>query len=186
MKPRIAALLSIAGVLTAGSAAALVNTEVLTRDSGSGSAQPAPSSATSVTDPSSVPPSSPDPAAVQVAPVDPTATSSSTSIDRTTSTTGVGRSSAEARPNGVSGGGAPTPSAAVYQLGGAGTATLSTAGGVLRIVKVDPAAGWSVKDAKHEDAHNVEIRLRSDEREVRFEANLVFGVVSTSLRSDDG
>ncbi len=73
----------------------------------------------------------------------------------------------------------------MYQLGDGGTVTLSTAGDVLTIVSVDPAPGWEIHEAENEDAHSVEVRLRTDDREVRFEANLLFGVVNTSLRTDD-
>jgi len=185
VKPRLAAVLSIVGVLSAGTAAALVNTQVLESDSPGG-------------DPAAVSTTSSEPAQSTTTSILSTAPSSSAVVD--SSVTTVSAPAATAATSSVpsslpiesaSSSSVPsadptaTPSTGVYQLGGGGTVTLSTAGDVLTIVAVEPAPGWYVKDAEHEDVHNIEVRLRSDDREVRFEANLLFGVVNTSLRTDD-
>jgi hypothetical protein len=178
-------VLSIVGVLSAGTAAALVNTQVLETEGAAG-------------DPAAVSTSAPPSAStVSVAPdstllVQPTVTTAgSPAVSAATSSVPIASvetaPSTSAAPASI----APpaidpaAPSTGVYQLGDGGTVTLSSAGDVLTIVAVDPAPGWFVKDAEHEDAHNVEVRLRSDDREVRFEANLLFGVINTSLRTDD-
>ncbi len=180
MKPRLAAILSIAGVLFAGSAAALVNTKVLETDGGATNASPAPASAPAQPLPASVPlPSGTTPPAT--APGTPASTVPATTVTVAAPPSAPVETTVAQPP--VTN---PAEQATgVYQVGDGGTVTLSTAGDVLTIVSVDPAPGWYVKEAEHEDAHNIEVRLRSDDREVRFEANLLFGVVGTSLRTDD-
>jgi hypothetical protein len=176
MKPRIAAILSIAGVLIAGSAAALVNTNVLESDdrptvvaASSGSSSSAPTSASVDTS----------------APTSSVPTSSSSSTSRPTTTrvaTTAGSGSSTTRTVSVS---PTTQGVGVYQLADGGTVTLSTAGGVLSIVSVSPAPGWEVHEAEQEGPHKVEVRVRTDRREVRFAATLLFGVVNTSVHIDD-
>jgi hypothetical protein len=177
MKPRIAAILSIGGVLVAGSAAALVNTNVLESDdrptvvaAASGSSTSAPTSAGGD---SSAPTSS--------APT--SSSSSSTSRPTTTrvATTG-GSSSSTTRIVSVT---PTTQGPGVFQLADGGTVTLSSANGVLTIVSVSPAPGWEVHEAEQESPHKVDVRVRNDQREVRFEATLLFGVINTSVRIDE-
>jgi hypothetical protein len=69
-------------------------------------------------------------------------------------------------------------------LGNAGTTLLDTAGGRLTVVSVTPAPGWMVDRAESDGPTAVEIRLRSESGEVRFEASLVGGVVRVSLDTD--
>ncbi len=155
MKARIATMISIAGVLVAGSAAALVNTQVL-----SGSASPSP---------------------LVVDAASPTQPSIATTLSATTPTiTAVPLVEAAATP-------APAAVAtqAVYAIGTSGTVTLDTVGDVLTIVDVTPAPGWTITDSEREDATNVEIKFQSGSIEVEFHANLLFGVVTTSVESDD-
>jgi hypothetical protein len=167
VKPRLAAVLSLAGVLSAGTAAALVNTQVLESPDASGTPAAA-SVSTSVVDASSTSVDVP----VTVAPSTPTVPSSTTvAAPSTVVPVAVEATTAEA--------------VGTYQLGDGGTVTLSTTGDLLTIVAVDPAPGWMVKNADQKDVRDIEVRLRSDDREVRFEAHLLFGVVSTSLRTDD-
>jgi hypothetical protein len=152
MKTKIATVISLAGVLVAGSAAALVNTQVL----GGSSPSPLVADAASQVE--------------QTTPTDPVVTDAATP--------------ASAAPAVAA---APSSAAthAVYQVGDSGTVTLDTAGGVLRIVSVTPAAGWTVTKSESDDGHDAEITFQSGTSEVEFDATLLFGVVSTSVESDD-
>lgn len=158
MKTRIAMVISVAGVLVAGSAAALVNTQVL----GGSTAAPG--------------------LAVDAAP------QSEHTIPTTTAAPVPTTSVAAAAPAVVA---AQRPAAAavstqaVYSIGTSGLVTLDTAGDVLTIVGVTPAAGWVVTKSENEDATNVEIKFQSGSIEAQFHANLLFGVVTTSVESND-
>ena len=154
MKTKIAMLISVTGVLAAGSAAALVNTQVL---GGSASQAPlvgdapTPSNAT-------VPVSSP----VVSSPVDTSAPAVSTPVTA-----------------------APVGTQAVYEIGQAGSVTLDTAGDVLTIVAVTPAPGWTVTKAETNTPTNAEIKFQAGAVEIEFKANLLFGVVTTSVETND-
>jgi hypothetical protein len=80
---------------------------------------------------------------------------------------------------------AVTSTQATYAIGDS-TVVLDTAGDTLTIVSLTPAAGWTVTKAETEDATNVEIKLQSGTTELEFHANLLFGVVTTSVESKDG
>jgi hypothetical protein len=152
MKTKIAMLISTAGVLVAGSAAALVNTQVLggTTPSSALVIDATPSSET-VTTSGSVPlVTTPSGGTVTVA-------------------TSTGGSATQAS----------------FAIGIAGTVVLDTAGDVLSIVGVNPASGWTVTKSEHEDSTNVEIKLQSGSAEIEFHANLLFGVVTTSVELKD-
>jgi len=164
MKTRVAMMISIAGVLVAGSAAALVNTQVL---SGNADATPFEAEATATPLPSTTPQASTS--AVASAPAD---TSTVTTIAAVAST-----------PVDSTVAGAP-PTQAVYAIGDS-TVTIDTAGDALTIVNLTPAAGWTVTKSEAEDANNVEIKLQSGTTELDFHANLLFGVVSTSVETHD-
>ena len=77
------------------------------------------------------------------------------------------------------------PTQAVYAVGDAGTVTLDTAGDVLTIVAVTPADGWTVTKSETQDATNVEVKFQTGTIEVEFHANLLFGVVTTSVETHD-
>jgi hypothetical protein len=141
-------MISIAGVLVAGSAAALVNAQVLT-----GNSSP---SAFSVDQTS---PTTSAPTSAAAGTQDPVVT---TTLVTTTAST-----------------------QAVYAIGDAGSVTLDTSGDVLTIVDVSPSAGWTVTKSEADDASTVEIRLQAGSAEVEFHANLLFGVVTTSVESTD-
>ena len=180
---RVAMLLSIAGVLAAGSAAALVNTQVLDDQSGGAPATATvapttlpvfPTTTTSpATTPATVPPAS--------ATTPPTSASTPLTAAPTSSTTPTAPAATTASPTAATQVGTTQ---ATYRLGDAGTALLDTAGGQLTIVTVTPAPGWFVERAEN-DGVSVEIRLESASGEVRFDATLVRGVVRVSLDSDD-
>jgi uncharacterized membrane protein YgcG len=160
MKTTIATTLSLAGVLVAGSAAAVVNTHVLRGSSGPSSfvvaaAPAAPSVVSTVADPAvpvSVVAGSLPPVTVPTAPaVAPAA-----------------------------------PTQAMYLVGESGTVVLDTAGDVLKIVNVTPADGWTVTKSELNNSLNAEVRLRSAAGEVEFHANLLYGVVTPSVTLHDG
>jgi hypothetical protein len=141
-------VISVAGVLVAGSAAALVNTRVL--------------------DNSAAPTEQSTPTTVAVAP---------------SVTSPVVAAPAEAaQPASVS----PAASAAqaAYLVGESGTVTLDTAGDVLKIVSVVPTDGWTVIQSESDGASSVEVKFQSGSSMVEFHANLLFGVVTTSMESD--
>ncbi|MDP2293392.1 MAG: hypothetical protein Q8M22_19590 [Actinomycetota bacterium] len=152
MKVRIATVLSLAGVLVAGSAAAMVNTQVL-RSSGGNDVQ----IASDVT------------------------LSNVTIAGGTVTTTTPDPASPTPTPTTV----ASTTTQAVYQIGEAGLVTLDSAGGVLTLVSVVPNPGWIVAEAESEDAYNVEVKFQSAFTVLEFHANLLFGVIGTSVESKD-
>jgi hypothetical protein len=157
MKTTVATMLSLAGVLVAGSAAALVNTQVLSGSS----------------DPSSF--------VVEAAPALPSV--ANTVAAAVVGTTVVAPASASASPpvTAATVAASAAPTQALYQVGESGTVILDTAGDVLKIVNVAPADGWTVTKSELKDPLNVEVRLRSAVGEVEFHANLLFGVVTPSV-----
>lgn len=150
MKVRIATVLSLAGVLVAGSAAAMVNTQVLRSDGGND---------------------------VQIA--SDVTLSNVTIATGTVTTTTTDPASPTPTPTTV----ASTTTQAVYQIGEAGLVTLDSAGGVLTVVSVVPNPGWIVAEAESEDAYNVEVKFQSAFTVLEFHANLLFGVIGTSVES---
>ncbi len=153
-------MISIAGVLVAGSAAALVNAQVLTGN--------ASTSAFSVDQTS---PTSSTPNTAEAGTQDPkvTTTVATTTAPKAAAIPQVAASSTQA----------------VYAIGDAGSVTLDTSGDVLTIVNVTPVAGWTVTKSEADDASTVEIGFQSGSTEVEFHANLLFGVVTTSVESKD-
>ena len=147
MKARLTAVLSLTGVLVAGTAAAVVNTQVL-QSSGSSDGDmlvvEAPTESISA-----------DTNAV-VSPTVPTADTAT-----------------------------PSPTQAAYQIGTAGVVVLDTAGDTLTIVSATPTTGWLLIEAEQNDPLNVEVKFQSGSITVEFKANLLFGVVSTSVESED-
>jgi uncharacterized membrane protein YgcG len=158
MKTKVAMMISIVGVLAAGSAAALVNTQVLDSN--------AATSPLAVND------------AVQVQQTVATVTVPSTVATAVVTPETV----VPATPPTA----AVLPvTQATYAVGDSGTVTLDTTGDVLTIVGVTPAAGWTVTKSEPRDATNVEVKFQSGTIEVQFDANLQFGVVTPSVESND-
>jgi hypothetical protein len=153
MKARVATILSLTGVLVAGSAAALVNTQVLNSSSPASSANSAQIEEASTSSASSTPTSASSPVSVTVP-----------SSSETTQVSATGTQAA-------------------YQIGEAGLVTLDTAGDTLRIVAVTPSAGWMVIEAEQKDALNVEVKFQTADTIVEFKANLMFGIISTAVES---
>ncbi len=171
MKTRIAAALSLSGVLVAGSAAALVNTQVLTGDDSSGSGVSVASVPTSLdTTVPSVPASDPS--------------APTTSLPGDTSTT-VPSSLPDSSVPVTTGPATSTPAStqAIYNVGDAGTITLDTVGDVLTVVAATPKSGWSLYKIERKSPLKVEVKFRSGTVEVEFEASLLFGVIGTEVES---
>jgi hypothetical protein len=162
MKTRISMMMSIAGILVAGSAAALVNTQVL-----GGSTAP---SGLAID------------AASQGEQATPTTSATTVTTAPTAPTTSVVGSPAGIPPQSTA---VAASTQAVYEIGTSGSVTLDTAGDVLTIVVVTPADGWVVTKSERQDATNVEIKFQSGTIEAEFHANLLFGVVTTSIQSND-
>lgn len=153
MKARVATILSLTGVLVAGSAAALVNTQVLNSSSPASSAKSAQIEEVSTSSASSTPTSASSPVTV--------------TVPNSSETTEV----------------SATGTQAAYQIGDAGLVTLDTAGDTLRIVGVTPSAGWMVIETEQKDALNIEVKFQAGDTIVEFKANLMFGIISTAVES---
>jgi hypothetical protein len=151
MKTKVAMAISLAGVLAAGTAAALVNTHVLNGGASAPLAVSAPKS--------------------QQSPPAPTV-----------STPAGGSTAVPAAANPPA---AASPTQATYAIGDSGTVTLDTAGDVLKIVAVTPAPNWTVAQSETSDASNGEVKFQSGNTEVEFQANLLYGVVRTSVETHD-
>ncbi len=141
MKARIATLLSLTGVLVAGSAAALVNGQVLRASDNVWASDPL---ITLVVEAPNAPTTSAPPV--------------------------ISPAVAE-----------PAPVRSAYQIGDAALVTLDTSGGVLTVESAVPGAGWAVVASRSVDATNIEVQLQSESSLVAFRANLLLGVVSTSV-----
>ena len=160
MKTKIAMAISIAGVLVAGSAAALVNTQVLDSNTSTAPVLADSGQQTSETQPTTVT-------------VAPAVTTATTLPIATTPTV-----PAQAAP-------AASTTQAAYAVADAGIVTLDTTGDVLTIVGVVPTAGWTVTKSESEDSKNVEVKFQNGTVEVEFHANMQFGIVTPSVETKD-
>jgi len=159
MKVRLAAVMSLSGVLVAGSAAALVNTQILNHSANFGAAD-----------------------IVQLADATPPGFTSTVATLPTETT--LSGSSPLPRDTTIAPGTFPPASTqAVYQVGDAGMVTLDTAGDALAIVVVVPNSNWIIEEARSEDPTNIEVKFQSTTTLVEFHATLLFGVVGTSIES---
>jgi hypothetical protein len=174
MKTKIATALSIVGVLGAGSAAALVNTQIL--DSG-----PSESSASAAV----LPPTSTieleipevETSTTTVAPTTaPTTVAPAISLPSSTSTT-------EAPP-------APSGYLTAFNVGDAGVVTVDVLDGRLVLVAAEPKSGWDVTKAEDdsnddddEDDNQVEVEFTSPTVRVEFEAEFVDGQIVPHVES---
>lgn len=149
MKTKVAMAISLSGVLAAGTAAALVNTQVLNGGSSGGPLAAAVDARETIPGSSGTSAGTPSTNAAFDAPVD-----------------------------------ARSPTQATYAIADAGTVTLDTADGMLSIVDATPAPGWVVSQAETDDSANAEVKFRSGDLEVEFHANLLYGVVTTSVESN--
>ena len=155
MKSRLTAVLSVTGVLVAGSTAALVNTQVL-RHTGE-SAAGGDTSGAQVADGGAV---------------------NTIVLDASTGTTVPGESTLPAGTGAVA---AAAVTATAYRVGASGTVVLDSAGGVLTIVSVTPGAGWVHTDTSQANPEHARIVFETSTTRVTFDANLLYGVVGTSV-----
>ena len=169
MKTTIATALSVIGVLGAGSAAALVNTQIL--DGG-----PAESTASAAVLPpaSTVDVSIPEllEARVPELQVD-------TTVDTTTPTTQpeAPKPAAPAAP-------APSGYLTSFNVGEAGVVTVDVVDGQLLLVDTEAKAGWQVSKAEqHDDDNEVEVYFSSSTVRVEFEAALIDGQIVPKVSS---
>ena len=173
MKTKIAAAMSLAGVLVAGSAAALVNTQVLQSSSEGSTTVPAlPATSTPAEAFVATTTTTPSSAAVTTVVGALPSTSAPTAVPSTSAT-----------PVSTLPAAGPTSTQAIYRIGDAGTVTLDTAGDRLTVVATAPSAGWQVGKVEQRSPLDIEIHFRSATVELEFKANLLFGVVSTSVES---
>lgn len=158
MKTRLALILSIGGVLTAGSAAALVNTQALS-GSTSGEAPTAFAAVTSVVDPTI-----------------PVVGESNTATARTAA-------DVTPKPAGVETAAVPSAGAQhIFDVGDSGVVTLDAgATGTLSLVSATPLAGWQVASAGSTSVSDVQVVFRSATLQVTFTAHLQGAVVTTSV-----
>jgi hypothetical protein len=160
VKKQVAAALSIAGVLVTGSAAAMVNSQVL---------QSNPPTASAAAATTSTPASTPTLGAELVGMTATTVPTTTQPVD--TSTTVAS---------------APAAGLAVYQVGDAGTVTLDASGDELVVVSAVANPGWTTSEVRHDgDDLTVKVEFVSATTKVEFRANLLFGVVSTSVESEN-
>lgn len=173
MRSRLTTVLSLSGVLAAGSAAAIINTQVLTAgaDSKSGAVTAV---ADSVQETTILPVGS-------TLPVVTTLPAATTLPPETTLAAETPPPAESVAP--VAAPASPVQTQGIYQIGDAGLVTLDTAGDVLTIVSASPNAGWTVARAENDGSLNAEVTLQSDTTLVEFRANLLFGVISTSIES---
>ncbi len=168
MKGRITTVLSLAGVLVAGSAAAMVNTQVLQNTESKSSGQVAVAS----TDDSNTPTAEP------VVAVDPG------SADAVTGDVLTNNQVTKIQSNLL------TATQAMYQVGDAGLVTLDMSGNVLTVVSVTPNTGWTVVKAENYSPADIEVKLQSGSTVIEFKAHLQSGVITTEVESkiegDDG
>jgi hypothetical protein len=165
MKTKIATALSLVGVLGAGSAAALVNTQIL--DSG-----PSGADTTSILAPSSV---------ALTVPTVPTTTQATTTAAPTTSQPTTVATTVVTVPMT-----APTPSGFLtsYNLAPAGVVTVDVINGVVTIVSNTPSPGWTVVSAENNAAENlVEVKFSDGTTLVEFKVAFVSGALVPTVES---
>lgn len=73
--------------------------------------------------------------------------------------------------------------AMVYDVAQAGRVVLDSAFGRLNVVSADPAEGWVVRGQHQETPTHVHVEFMLGQTVVSFEANLLFGVVGTSVET---
>jgi hypothetical protein len=170
MKTRIATLLSVAGVLTAGSAAALVNTQVLdsSKHRSSSSAVIVP-----VAD-------GPLPTAVPMTTVPTTDASGGAAGGPSAPYAAAVPDSNDGRPAPTT---APVSPQSAFQVGDAGVVTVDTTGNVLSLVSAIPTPGWQVTTARSIDPLDIEVVFESSTVRIQFTANLLYGNVGTSVQA---
>jgi hypothetical protein len=183
MKTRLATALSVAGILSAGSAAALDNTQIL--DGG-----PVESSASGAI----LPTTPPAPTVDLTIPESELATTvpGMTVPDTTTATTAATQpdtqltQSVEGQAPGTTQAAPPTTPSMLtaFNVGDAGVVTVDVKDGRLVLADAQPKAGWSVTEAvENPDANTVAVQFSSSTVGVQFEAAFVDGQIVPSVSS---
>ena len=166
MKTTIATALSVIGVLGAGSAAALVNTQIL--DGG-----PTESTASAAVLP---PASTVDVSIPEMLDARVTELQVDTTVDTTTPTTQP-EAPAPAAP-------APSGYLTSFNVGEAGVVTVDVVDGQLLLVDTEAKSGWQVSKAEqHDDDNEVEVYFSSSTVRVEFEATLIDGRIVPKVSS---
>ncbi len=166
MKTKIATALSLVGVLSAGSAAALVNTTILDNGpakSGQSAAVPEQVASTSASSSSTI------------ANTLPSSTSASTAASTTRSTLVVTVPAASTVTTGF---------LTTFNVGDAGAVTVDVINGVLTIVSSTPNAGWQIVESEQKIEDNkVEVNFQAATVQVEFEASFVNGQIVPEVSS---
>ncbi len=174
MKTKIATALSLVGVLSAGSAAALVNTTILDSGptkSGQSAAVPEQVASTSRADASTTSSSS------TIASTLPASTTASTTTSTTPST--VPSTLVVTVPAA-----APTGLLTTFNVGDAGAVTVDVINGLLMIVSSTPNPGWQVAKSEQKIEENkVEVYFKSATVQIEFEATFVNGQIVPDVSS---
>ena len=174
MKTKIATALSLVGVLSAGSAAALVNTTILDSGptkSGQSAAVPEQVASTSSADASTTSSSS------TIASTLPASTTTSTTTSTTPST--VPSTLVVTVPAA-----APTGLLTTFNVGDAGAVTVDVINGLLMIVSSTPNPGWQVAKSEQKIEENkVEVYFKSATVQIEFEATFVNGQIVPDVSS---
>ena len=174
MKTKIATALSLVGVLSAGSAAALVNTTILDSGptkSGQSAAVPEQVASTSRADASTTSSSS------TIASTLPASTTTSTTTSTTPST--VPSTLVVTVPAA-----APTGLLTTFNVGDAGAVTVDVINGLLMIVSSTPNPGWQVAKSEQKIEENkVEVYFKSATVQIEFEATFVNGQIVPDVSS---
>lgn len=163
MKTRMATLLSVAGVLAAGSAAALVNTQVLEGgDDGAVSAE-----AATVTLETNVAAALDSTLASTAAPTTQPSTSAPPTTEKPTK-----RSTTTSDP---------TQGQQVFQVGESGLVTVQRDGDTLTVIDATANSGWTVVSASAVSPSEIRVVYRSSSVEVVFTAATAFGQIGTDV-----
>ena len=172
MKTKIATALSLVGVLGAGSAAAMVNTQIL--DGGSGSADASGVLTETGTDTST------DDSSTDDSSTDDGSTTTDASTTTEPGSTVVITTPATTQPSGM---------LTTFNVGSSGTVTVDVQGGELVLVDAVPAAGWEVREAETDD-DEVEVKFVDATMIVEFKVRLRDGelvpTVESKLRNAGG
>jgi hypothetical protein len=168
MKTKIAAAVSMLGVLGAGSAAALVNTRILETPSESGASAAV------------VPPASSIDVAVPAIGTLPVETTMVTLAESSTSTTEatVPETAPPATP-------AASELLTAFNVGEAGVVTVDVVDGRIVLVSAEPKEGWRITKSEEQDEDNgVEVDFESATVRVEFEADVVDGRIVPNVESE--
>ena len=190
MKTKLALALSTLGVLSAGSAAALVNTDLLDRGpavSGVSAAILPPPVTVDLTIPT-LPSTAAGTASTSTTPTSAASTPRSSSSVPTTSSSvpttattlpgATPTSSTDAPPSG------PTGMLTTYNVGTAGSVTVDLINGRLVFVRAEANAGWTVTESEvDDDGDEVEVDFRSGDAKVEFTARYRNGAIVTDVEA---